>query len=468
MINVLIVEDEREYARILDSLIGGNSHRYYAENCESACEIINATFLDLIILDLNIPLNSNPNSTESPNHGHTVFAHARAKSPGTPIIVLTGSSAEDFISSLIEGNTRINLWGNGREMSMVAFHTKHNLDKFPILLENYLSALSNLSNIELNKNNLTLTNEQDRLIRIFSLKYNGARAEVNKISGGLSSAKVFRIKLTNGSGDTILDSICKIGSSDIIKCEHVNYESFISRLNQDATPRKLAVIEHGAKDHAAVFYSLADGFTHSIFDKIMDSQNISAILGKVETHLIRWNATSEVRISIREIRRLLLEDDDFNDISIKPAWVEVLENNSIQVKMGCAHCDLHGFNILVSEQNIPVLIDYGDISSAPSCLDPITLELCIHYHPESPFINSDWPSLEQAKNLFNLDIYLDECPFPEYIISCRNWSEKIVAGKRELAAGFYSYLLRQLKYPNSNKPLTLAFLEAVKKLYDET
>lgn len=468
MINVLIVEDEPDYSRILGKLIVNNSYKIYADNCESAIQSIDENFLDLIILDLNIPLNNNPNSTTSPNHGHTVFAHARVQSPGTPIIVLTGSSAEDFISSLVDGNTKLDLWGNGQDMSMVAFHTKHNLDKFPILLDKYLNTLDRLSNIEINKNNLSLIPEQDRLIRIFALKYKGVRVEVSKISGGLSSAKVFRLKLTNSTGDVIVNSICKIGSNKTIKSEHTNYESFISRLTQEATPRKLAIIEHGAKDHAAVFYSLADGFIYNMFDKVSEGHEISDLVHRVESLLTSWNATSEHRVPISNIRRLLLEDKDLELIIQRPEWIGEFEKKEIQVKMGCAHCDLHGFNILISESNIPVLIDYGDIAPAPSCLDPITLELCIHYHPESRYLNIGWPTIEQAKRWFDLEYYLANCPCPEYITSCREWAERTVAGKRELAAGFYAYLIRQMKYPNTNKELTLAFMDGAKNLYDET
>jgi len=468
MINVLIVEDEPEYARILDKLIVNECYKIYADNCESAIENIGSRFLDLIILDLNIPLNNNPNSTISPNHGHTVFAYARDQSPGTPIIVLTGSSAEDFIGSLVDGNTKLDLWGNGQEMSMVAFHKKHNLDKFPILLNKYIHSLDKLSNIEINKRNLSLTLEQDRLIRIFALQYNGVRVEIAQVSGGLSSAKVFRLKLTNNSGDTIINSICKIGSNKTIKSEHANYESFISRLKQDATPRKLAIIEHGAKDHAAVFYSLADGFIYNMFDKISSEQETTELVNRVESLLNSWNATSENRVPIINIRRLLLEDKDLELLKNIPEWISEFESKEIQVKMGCAHCDLHGFNILISDNNIPVLIDYGDVTFAPSCLDPITLELCIHYHPESQYLNIGWPTIEQAKRWFDLDSYLINCPCPEYILACRGWTERTIAGKRELAAGFYSYLIRQMKYSNTNKELTLAFMEGAKNLYDET
>jgi hypothetical protein len=48
------------------------------------------------------------------------------------------------------------------------------------------------------------------------------------------------------------------------------------------------------------------------------------------------------------------------------------------------------------------------------------------------------------------------------------WARRIAAGNREIAACAYSYLVRQLKYPDTDKPLALSLLVDVKAFFDAT
>jgi hypothetical protein len=45
---------------------------------------------------------------------------------------------------------------------------------------------------------------------------------------------------------------------------------------------------------------------------------------------------------------------------------------------------------------------------------------------------------------------------------------RVGAGNREVAASAYAYLLRQLKYADTNKDSVLALLAGVKAYYDAT
>ena len=79
-----------------------------------------------------------------------------------------------------------------------------------------------------------------------------------------------------------------------------------------------------------------------------------------------------------------------------------------------------------------------------------------------------WPSLQQAKQWGVLDQYLKDCPAATFIMECRNWASQVAAGKREIAGSAYSYLIRQLKYQDTDKNLILALLEGVKTFYEST
>ncbi len=79
-----------------------------------------------------------------------------------------------------------------------------------------------------------------------------------------------------------------------------------------------------------------------------------------------------------------------------------------------------------------------------------------------------WPTAEQATIWGNIDAYVVGCPAEAFVRACRAWAHRSAAGQREIAATAYSYLVRQLKYDDTNKELALALLAGVKVFYDAT
>ena len=53
------------------------------------------------------------------------------------------------------------------------------------------------------------------------------------------------------------------------------------------------------------------------------------------------------------------------------------------------------------------------------------------------------------------------CPAAKFVAGCREWALEVAAGQREVAASAYSYLVRQLKYDDTDKGLAMELLEAV-------
>ena len=178
----------------------------------------------------------------------------------------------------------------------------------------------------------------------------------------------------------------------------------------------------------------------------------------------------ETRKTIREFRRRILSDDSFEHIQAAFGlnWVSDFEDKEIQARWACIHGDLHGCNALVSADNSTVLIDYGNVGKGPASLDPVTLELSVIFHPEVAGAAGAWPSCEQAKAWGDLDSYLVNCPFPGFTRECRKWAIRVAAGKRDVAASAYSYLIRQLKYNDTNKQLATCLLQGVKNFYDQS
>jgi CheY-like chemotaxis protein len=467
---LLIVEDNDEFIIALREIVAqsdSTAQCSFAQSKESASAKIEHEFFDLILLDLNIPT-ADDAQDGTPAHGHAVFAHSRVVAPGTPIIVLTGSSAEEFIPSLLEHSTKTDVWGGNTPVQMVAFHAKHKLDSFPSLLGSYIFQILKLKDIELRRNGINLSDSEDRLVRIFARRSGGTKVSIFHIGGGLSDARVFRLKVTNAAGLLVHHAISKIGPPETIKDENYRYTKYLARLRPEATPRKLDVLEYGAKTTSGVFYGLAEGFDLNMFHQVNSSKDSEHIINKLEHLLSPWKSAGEARKSVKDIRKSLLNDDKYQDIRQYVSWSDNFEKLDIQVKWGCSHGDLHGLNILVSTKGIPVLIDYGDAGESPSCIDPITLELSLFFHPEGPLKNSDWPTPLQANNWGNLEVYLEGCPCQYFVQACRKWALNIAAGDREVAAVAYSYLMRQFKYPKVNKERVLALLNGVKAYYDQT
>ena len=58
-------------------------------------------------------------------YGLQCFYKIKENAFGTPVIILTGSTAEDFIDQLLTSQDVVNLWGE--ELSLIRFSKKYNI-----------------------------------------------------------------------------------------------------------------------------------------------------------------------------------------------------------------------------------------------------------------------------------------------------------------------------------------------------
>lgn len=470
-LHVLIVEDDDDFVDELRETIAalpGDSNIRIAGSRDQAYEMLNDEFLDLVILDLKIPTVSGGLDAD-PEHGHAVFDRIRTVAPGTPIFILTGSPAEDFIPALLSNHQQIDIWSEGRKTDTILFLRKLDIDQCPEKLTPVAQAIERLSDVELDRGGLNLSLAEDRLIRIFARKFQGVRCVVSALGGGLSGARVIRLRVTDIQGVQVHNAVAKLSTPLDVRRENDCYDHYVTRLAPAATPRKLATLEFGAHKLAGVFFGLADGFDESAFDVAFNAPERSeTIIRSIEGATARWiDGVPETRRSVREMRQRLLTDESLNQIgeTFNLDWIADFEARDIQARWACCHGDLHGCNVLVSQAQV-ALIDYGDVDRGPASLDPVTLELSLLFHPDSPDRTGLWPSADQARRWGDLDAYLEDCPFPEFVRECRNWALRVAAGNREVAVSAYSYLARQLKYDDTDKDRTLALLDGVRLFYD--
>lgn len=472
-LHLLIVEDDDDFVDELKEIIKrlpGKPDIRVAGSRNQAYQMLDDGFLDLVILDLKIPTDSGGLDAD-PEHGHAVFNRIRTVAPGTPILVLTGSPAEDFIPDMLSNQQQTDIWSEGRMTGTIQFLKKLDIDQLPEKLTPAAEAIECLSDVELDRGGMNLSLAENRLIRIFARKFHGVRCVVSGLGGGLSGARVVRLRVTDSRGAPVHDAVAKLSTHSVVRRENHRYDRHVTRLGPAATPRKLATLEFGAHKLAGVFFGLAAGFDESAFDIARNAPERSEdVILRIEKLAVPWTeGVPETRMTIREIRQRLLDDESLDQIRgrFDLDWTEDFEARKIQARWACSHGDLHGCNVLVSQQQV-VLIDYGDVGDGPASLDPVTLELSLLFHPDAPGRFGPWPTADQAGRWGDLDAYHEGCPFSEFVRECREWALRAAAGKREVAASGYSYLLRQLKYDATDKDRALALLDGVRSLYNDS
>ncbi len=167
-------------------------------------------------------------------------------------------------------------------------------------------------------------------------------------------------------------------------------------------------------------------------------------------------------VRIEDLRAGVVPDAEFEAAGVPVPDLGDLAGREIEVARGIQHCDLHGLNVLVSDSNVPLLIDYDNYAARNCALDPVTLELSAIFHRDegAQEARQGWPSAEQAASWHDLDAYLEGCPYPEAIRACRAWAEDAAAGADELNATLMSVAMRQLCFENTDKDLARALAEA--------
>lgn len=178
----------------------------------------------------------------------------------------------------------------------------------------------------------------------------------------------------------------------------------------------------------------------------------------------QWTqGTAETGLTIAEIRGCWVKDQKAAELHAEYGldWAADFEARQVQVRWRCVHGDMHGGNILTSSDGGSVLIDYGDVQHSAVSYDPVSLELSVVLQ-DNPTLSDAWPDEAACRNWHDIDSYVAGSPIEPFIRSCRQWTEATAAGKREVAASAYAYLLRQLKYSDTNKRRILALMEGVR------
>lgn len=464
---MLIVEDDEDFVTELEALIAAaepNADVVVARCREDACRLLDVRFFDLAVLDLNIPTQDGGLDAD-PAHGKLVFHHARTAAPGTKLLVLTGSPSEDFIADMLAQKHDADIWSEGTKVGTVEFLRKIDIVQADAIIGRVLTAITALDDVELDARGINLQTGEDRLVRIFAKKFAAARCVVSPIGAGRSGASTYRLQLHDSSGTAFQVAVGKLAALAKVEDESARYDARVALLDPASTPRKMATIEFGAGPIAGVFYQLAVGHDASLFSLLGTDDALAArAVESAAAALGAWvPGDAQARYSVAAIRRPWLDDPTAARLATEYGlhWATGLEAREIQTRWCNVHGDLHGENVLVSADGTSVVIDFGDVKHGTASYDPVTLSLSAVLQ-RNPTLSERWPTREQCRLWHDLDAYLSGSPIPLFVRACRAWAESRAAGRREVGASAYSYLLRQLKYDDTDKERILALMDGVR------
>ncbi|VTQ56822.1 Uncharacterised protein [Stenotrophomonas maltophilia] len=429
-----------------------------AVDFESAESAIRSREFDLYVLDLKIPSRSNSLDAKAEN-GQALYGLICKESPGTPIRVLTSSEPGKFLRKLVSFGEMLDIWGSGDEIPLIGYFDKEEATELIDQIREYSGIIAATDSIPLNSRGikLDLSQTQQRAIRSFVRSVGGTSCDLRKLAG-LSGSVVMRIVVKDSKGRTLSEVVGKIGNRLKVEREITAYNGHVKNLKIGLFAHIVSQQNKGLHQASSVFYRLADSYDRTFFEVANEDPKLAAkVVSEVRKGLETWsNAREQVNVKVQEIRSSLIQDNIFKPTAIKTSLQshEVIEDNEIAATRSCCHGDLHGANILVANNGSAVIIDYGDVGSSFSCLDPITLELSLIFHPDASEISSELSPL--LHNWGRQDLYTEGNRFKPLIDACRDWAYDVAGGDLAVLAVAYSFVARQLKFDTVDKSVTVA------------
>lgn len=468
IMKLLLVEDNKTYASILSEQIGQLPSRptiFVAESRDSAIRQLETEFFDVVILDLEIPTQDGAFDIEA-EHGEHVFYSARKLAPGTPVYVLTGTEGTDFLRRLVREGQRIDLWGDGNPIQTVDYYHKENGSELFKIVKKISESIAITESVRINfgAQAIDLPVEQRRVLKVFTRANGGTSCKVKRL-GGLSDAIVLKITVMDSYGDIRCECVGKLGLAKHVRKEISAYDSEVKHLQLGAFAHVLSFHDQGLRGFSGIFYAMAEEYKTTFFDLVIKDPAIALeVLARIKEALKRWSAASKhSKITVGELRRRLVSDEAFTNIVEQHdlQYLIALEDRSVEIATSCVHGDLHGGNVLINNEGVPVFIDFGDVGMGFTCLDPLTLELSLFFHPDaissgaadllSPTI-AHWPQL---------DLYIKDNKLGPVIAFCRTWAYDTGPHDESVIAMAYVFVLRQLKYKTVDSKTTIEIMKKI-------
>ena len=460
---LLIVEDRAEYLESVEAIVkraAPNALMTICKSRDSALSALSAEKFDYAILDLKIPSADGDVDVETA-HGRAVYEWLKASSIGTPVCFLTAFGTEDFIADCFADAKPADIWGSGVEEPMVRMVPKGRVLELETILKAVATNVLACEGVELNDG--TDLGERERMVlKIFGRRNQGRSIIISPLTRGVSGRHVLKVTCRDVHGAVRLTCACRIAPFEEIRDEFDRYRHDVVRLPHGRYVAHCDSVFAGASDNAGVFYTLIPNY-RSLLDVVRQNQRdaVTVLQNLIATERNWTQGQPQSSTTVGSIRRTLISDLDFENKSELLAGIDLdsFEALPVQIYQTAQHRDLHEENVLVDENLQPILIDFGRVGEAPSCLDPLTLEFAFLFHQGCKQTVGDWPSAEHARNWTQLETYIGACPFKDFISAARHWAIESSGGNRALYATAYAFAARQLKFDDTDKALARAVIE---------
>ena len=455
-LKLLLVEDNPSellsLSQELSDLIPG-LEIIVARSYQGAQNQIDASAFDLIVTDLKIP-SKNGQLDAHVEHGMAFVAEARRICNGTPVFVLSAFAA-DVVEDLMLDSPHEDIFGSGDSQPIVRLNYKRNSDKCITAVQEFSNELRVLEDIHIRaQGSEALSLEDQRILRIFARRNQGVVVDAIEVTGGLSNLSVVKVEVRNVNGGVSARAVAKLGPLEIAKDEYHRYEKHVPQLLPAGSyAHPYSVVYAGARKSGGLFYALAPEDI-SLYELLRaDPERAARVVARLREITSPWveNATAAT-ILVADVRRRFLSDELMTTLQDKVGGREVreFEQRLVWISEATQHGDLHPGNVIIRQDGAPTLIDFGRTDIYSSVLDPLSLEFGLIFNPLGRQIAGDWPSSQQALNWSDIDAFIQDCPFPDYVRQCRQWANDLAKTPRETFAIAYSLAIRQLKFRDTD------------------
>jgi hypothetical protein len=309
-----------------------------------------------------------------------------------------------------------------------------------------------------------LSSSERRAIQIFARRTGASSAKVSPLSGGLSGVRTVVVDATDFSGMRTAHVVGKLTAVENIPSAVAGYDNAMPYLPAGLGAALAGAVTAGAGDVGGVFFRLADDYRRTYFECLVSAPDdaAAAVRRLHERFADQYERAPVERRSVDVIRKSVVSDEELSTAVAPVPEIADIESVKLDVSRGIQHRDLHGLNVLVSDSNEPLLIDYDNFAPANCALDPVTLELSAVFHRDdrAQRARQGWPAVKHAREWFDLDAYVKDCPYPDAIRACRAWAQDAAASPQELAATLLSVAVRQFWFENTDKELAAAMIQA--------
>lgn len=445
---VLIIEDDAELAVAIErrtrcSLPHAELHA--VATLDAALRFVDTEPIDAAVIDLRIP--SEVGRSPEIEHGKAIEAHISNVQPGTLRVFLTAFEAAEVVDALRYGKSG-DFLAEGTAFCVVDYVLKDGVSSLDAcvdrLLEHHarLLALDSLPLETLSSLDLDVR----RAIAVTVRLAGGVRGRVIT-QEGLSAATTALVECIDAHGAVIGNAFCKTGSPFDIERERRGYQLAQYRLPSNAMPSLLQQLDVGMGRSRALVFTKAPTST-SFYDLVSRSPDDAAnVVDQLPAVLAPW--LTDARRRRFELSELIaggiseqIRSRFANEIA--DLKLDALAGIEVDLMDYLQHGDLHGKNLFVTDQGTPFLIDFALTRLAHGPVDPVSLELSMIFHPDSPAYDIVDESL--CAEWFDDDTIAAVPLIAAVARPVRAWSDTVsISGRLDRAVATLEYALWVLK-----------------------